>query len=165
MSVTTVVLADACVLINLVFTGRLSFCRDLPEKRFVIPQEVLVEIREPQRSIVDSAIEDGWLSVERITAIATFQVFNQLTVGLGRGEAACISLAVENGWSIASDEKGRFRAEVKSRLRLERLMGTKELYLYAIQAGILTVAEADEDKRILEGNRFRMTFASFRDLL
>ncbi len=165
MPVTTVVLADACVLINLVHTGRLSFCRDLPGKRFVIPPEVLEEIRKPQREIVDLALGDGWLSVEAITKIATFEVFNQLTLGLGKGESACIALAVENGWSIASDEKGRFRAEVRSRLRLELLMGTKELYLEAIRAGILTVAEADRDKLLLERSRFKMSFASFRDLI
>jgi predicted nucleic acid-binding protein len=88
-----------------------------------------------------------------------------LTVHLGRGEAACLVLATANGWSIASDEKGRFHREAVSRLGEDRILGTVEFYLTALRTGQLTVAQADAEKAVLEANRFRMPFSSFREVL
>ena len=44
---------------------------------------------------------------------------------LGRGEAACLVLAEKNGWTVASDEKGRFRREAVARIGLYQ--GKKDL--------------------------------------
>lgn len=93
------------------------------------------------------------------------RIFAELLGRLGRGEAACLVLAKRHGWTIASDEKGRFRREALKRVGNHCLIGTSDLYVRAIQAELLTVEEADSDKAILEGKRFRMAFASFRDKL
>ncbi len=37
--------------------------------------------------------------------------------------------------------------------------------MLAIEAGLLTVEQADADKLVLERRRFRMPFASFRELV
>lgn len=66
---------------------------------------------------------------------------------------------------MLSDEKRRFRREVERRIGLERLMGTADLFLLAIRSGLISVEEADRYKETLEQNRFRMPFASFRDLI
>jgi predicted nucleic acid-binding protein len=84
---------------------------------------------------------------------------------MGQGEAACLALAESRGWLIASDERRRFRREVFARLGEGRLVTTAGLFVLAIRAGILTVEEADQMKAVLEQRRFRMTFASFRDVL
>jgi predicted nucleic acid-binding protein len=81
------------------------------------------------------------------------------------GEAACLALAIEKGWSIASDERRRFRREAEARIGKDRILGTADLFVLAIQTGVLTVQEADADKLRLEQQRFRMPFGSFRDLL
>lgn len=44
-------------------------------------------------------------------------------------------------------------------------MNTAGIFVLAIRAGILSVEDADEDKRALDGRRFRMRFTSFRDVL
>jgi hypothetical protein len=54
---------------------------------------------------------------------------------------------------------------VFARLGEGRLVTTAGLFVLAIRAGILTVEEADQMKAVLEQRRFRMTFASFRDVL
>jgi len=39
------------------------------------------------------------------------------------------------------------------------------VFVLAIRAGLLTTEDADADKRVLEQHRFKMMFASFRDLV
>jgi hypothetical protein len=53
-------------------------------------------------------------------------VFAELTTVLGRGEAACVVLATTHGWTVLSDEKGRFRRVVEGRIGAGRLMGTAD---------------------------------------
>lgn len=84
---------------------------------------------------------------------------------LGRCEAACLVLAARHGWSVASDEKGRFRNEALVRIGEDRLLGMIEIYTTALRAGLLTVEQADADKAILDERRFKMPFESFREIL
>ena len=162
----TVVVADANVLINLIHTGRLDLCAGLPDLEFLIPEHVNAEITRPeQRAALDAAIEAGIFRVVPITDPEAIRALTLLLAFLGRGEAACLVLAERNGWSIASDERGRFRREVLARMDETRLFGTAEIYVRSIQEGLLTVEQADADKLVLERHRFKMSFGSFRELL
>jgi len=51
-----------------------------------------------------------------------------------------------------------------ARLGTDRLINTPGLLLLSIRAGLITIEEADAMKALLEQRRFRMKFASFRDL-
>lgn len=162
----SVVVADSSVLINLTHVKRLDLCRHLPGLEFVIPEHVHAEITRPeQRSELDRAVSEGTFRIVSIVEPREIASFAELTVHLGRGEAACLVLATVNGWSIACDEKGRFRREAVTRIGEHRLLGTVEIYLTALRAGLLTVAQADADKAVLEANRFRVPFGSFREIL
>lgn len=161
-----IVVTDANVLINLMHVARLDLCASLPGYEFVVPDHVREEIQDShQRSVLDDALGRGRLRLEAITDLGSIALFAELTVYLGRGEAACLTLAVERGWVVASDEKRRFRREAENRIGKERIIGIKELYLLAIGAGMLNIDQADRDKAMLEQRRFRMGFTSFRDLL
>lgn len=162
----TVVVADANILINLIHVSRLGFCADLPGLSFMVPDHVSREIRRPeQRARLDNALDSGVLQLCSISQPEDLSLFADLIVRLGRGEAACLVLAKRHGWTIASDEKGRFRREALKRVGKLRLIGTPDLFVRAIQAGLVTVEEADSDKAILEGKRFKMAFESFREKL
>lgn len=162
----TVVVADANVLINLIHVSRLGLCADLPGLSFMVPDHVSREIRRPgQRAQLDDALNSGALQLCSISDPEDLGLFADLIVRLGRGEAACLVLAKRYGWTIASDEKGRFRKEAVKRLGKHRLIGTPDLFVRAIQAELVTVEEADSDKATLEGQRFRMAFKSFREKL
>ncbi len=162
----TVVVADANVLINLIHVDRLDLCAQLPGLKFVIPDHVHDEITHPeQRTVLDSAIEAGLFRIAHITDPVDIEALTELIAFLGQGEAACLILAVRNGWSIASDEKGRFRREALALLSEARLFGTVEIYLRSIKAGLISVEEADTDKLVLEKRRFRMQFNSFQEML
>lgn len=161
-----VVVADANVLINLIHVGRLGLCSSLPTHEFLVPEHVRAEIRRPrQREMVDEAISEGILRTVSLSDPSDLSLFAELTVFLGRGEAACLVLAQRHGWMIASDEKRRFRREAISRLGEKSLLTTVGLYLLSIEAGLLSVEEADTDKGILEHHRFKMAFESFQGIV
>ena len=161
-----IVVADANVLINLMHVARLSFCADLLSLEFMVPDYVREEITVPEQRIeLDRALNSGLLQRASITEPADISLFADLTTRLGRGEAACLVLAAKHGWSVASDEKRRFRREAVSRIGADRIIGTVDLFLRAIRAGLLTIEEADTDKKTLEEQSFKMAFSSFREVL
>jgi predicted nucleic acid-binding protein len=161
-----IVVTDANVLINLIHVSRLDLCAKLPGYEFVVPDHVNEEISNlAHRKSLDAALERGIFQVESITDPDDIRLFADLTQRLGKGEAACLVLAVRHGWILASDEKRRFRREAESRIGEDRIIGTAELFVLAIRQGVLTVEEADADKAMLEVRRFRMPFTSFRELV
>ena len=162
----TVVVADTSVLINLIHVSRLDLCGRLPGFAFVVPDHVQAEITRPdQRDALDRAVDAGVFQIVGVTDPQDITDFSELTAHLGRGEAACLVLAARNGWAIACDEKRRFRREALQRVGATRILGTVEIYVAALQHGLLTVDQADADKAILEGRRFRMPFVSFHEIL
>lgn len=162
----SIVVTDANVLINLMHVSRLDLCGRLPGYRFKVPGHVLAEVTRPeQRAALEAALEAGSLEEASLTAMEGLVTYAELTERMGKGEAACIAIASIEGWSIASDEKGRFRREAIARIGAERLLGTAEIFILAIQSGLLTVDQADHDKESLEQHRFKMAFPSFRKVL
>lgn len=161
-----VIVTDSNVLINLLHVHRLDLLGRIPAHEFVVPDHVREELTAPgSRERLDDALRSGILKLELLQDLDAMSVFVDLIRHIGRGEAACIALAAQHGWSIASDEKRRFRREAVARLGEARLIGTPDVFVLAIRAGCLTLDDADADKRALEQHRFKMMFASFRDLL
>lgn len=161
-----IVVTDSNVLINLMHVSRLELLRSLPGHEFVVPDHVREEITNPdQRAALDAAIDAGTVKLESITDLDALATFTELIAHIGRGESACIAIAAKRGWFIASDEKRRFRREAEARLGGERILGTVELFVLAIEAGLVTVEQADADKLALESRKFKVSFTSFRDLV
>jgi predicted nucleic acid-binding protein len=161
-----VVVTDTNILINLIHVGLLDLLGKLPPYSFVIPEEVVREIKDPdQASAVQAAITSSLLQVIQLTDPAELTVFAGLIHILGIGEAACLSLAQCRNWLIASDEKKKFHREAISRLGTGRLLNTPGILTHAITSGVITVEDADQAKSLLEQRRFIMSFSSFRDVL
>lgn len=161
-----VVVSDANVLINLIHTDRLALLGSLAAYEFVVPPEVEAEIRTPEQaqSLV-RALEAGHVARRSFAGMAELVAYAELVRSVGRGEAACLAMAEAHGWHIASDERRRFRRLAEERLGSGRLLTTPRIYVLAIQANVITVEQADEDKALLEVRRFKMRFVSFRDVL
>lgn len=139
-----------------------------PPPRFQVPAEVVEEVRRPyHRELLDRALGAGHLETTSLEEIAVIDRFRQLRrdLGLGRGEAACLALAHARGWMVASDEKRVFRREACALLGEGRLLNTPGLFVLGIRQRYWTASEADQAKGVLERNRFRMRFRSFRDLM
>lgn len=161
-----VVVTDANILINLIHIGRLDLLGKLAGFEFVVPPEVVQEISEPsQVAAFTTALNQGFLREEILIEIPALRLYAELVATLGKGEAACLSLAVTNGWMIASDERRKFRREVLARLGPDRLLNTPGLLFLAIRLGALSIAEADAALQILAGRRFKVKLKSFRELL
>lgn len=161
-----VVVTDANVLINLMHVSRLGLLARIPNHEFVVPEHVREEITLPeQRATIDAAAKDGWLKVVVIDDLGTITKFTELIAHLGRGEAACIAIAEKQRWHIASDERKRFLREAEARLGADHVLTTVDVFVLAIKAGLLTIEDADADKATLEGRRFKVSFASFRELV
>jgi predicted nucleic acid-binding protein len=132
----------------------------------VVTPDVLAEIVLPdQKQEVENAVAAGILRVEALSDPDAFALFGELRRLMGVGEAASLSLAINKGWAIASDEKKAFRREALARLGPRRILTTPGLYVLAIRGGVLSVEGADRDKATLEACRFKMAFASFRDVV
>ncbi len=161
-----IVVTDANILINLIHIERLALLGQLTGFEFVVPPEVIQEINEPRQAVVvATALSQGLFKQEALVEIPALSLYAELVTILGRGEAACLSLAVTKGWMIASDEKKKFRREVLERIGADRLLNTPGLLLLAIRLGVLSVAEADAALQILARHRFKVKFKSFADLL
>ena len=161
-----IVVTDANILINLIHIGRPNLLGQLTGFEFVVPLEVMEEITEPQQAAaLASALENGFITHEALTEIPAISLYAELIQTLGKGEAACLSLAVTKGWIIASDERRKFRREVLARLGPDRLLNTPGLLILAIRSGVPSVAEADKTLEVLAKNQFKVNFKSFRDLL
>jgi predicted nucleic acid-binding protein len=161
-----VVVTDTNILINLIHIGRLDLLGKLASYSFVIPEEVVKEVREPnQANALQTAISSGLLVEVQLADPAELKVYADLIQILGSGEAACLSLAQCRHWLIASDEKKKFRRETLARLGAGRMLNTPGILSLAISGGIITVEDADRAKAVLEQNRFIMSFASFRDVV
>ncbi len=168
MNPTVVIVAsDANPIINLTHVKRLSMLGGLPPYRFVVPDDVAAEITDAnQRAQLDMAFDSGVLSPCALTDPDGLAMFAELRRILGAGESACLVLAERNGWHVASDERRAFRRVIGERIGLDRLLTTRDIYVLAIRAGHLTVAEADNDRAVLATRRFVMRgFMSFAELV
>lgn len=161
-----IVVTDANVLINLMHVSRLGLLAKIPDHEFVVPEYVREEIKIPeQRTTLDAAVSEGWLKIEVLDDLGAITVFTELIAHVGRGEAACIAIAAQKGWLIASDEKKRFLREATARVGVGHVLTTVDVFVLAIKAGLLTVEDADADKVIFEGRRFKVSFGSYRELV
>jgi predicted nucleic acid-binding protein len=161
-----VVVTDANIIINLLHINSLGLLGIMPGYEFVVPDEVVREVTEPgQRQALQNTIDSGVLRTITVEDIAALKLFGELSVVMGPGEAACLSLAQTRGWLIASDERKVFRREAVARLGSGRIINTAGILVLAIRAGLIDVDEADSMKAELEKHRFRMRFTSFRELL
>jgi predicted nucleic acid-binding protein len=162
----TVVVTDTSILINLLHTGHLELLGRLPGFRFVVTDEVIAEIlHSDQQRVVDEAVGAGHVQRESISSTEELALFAELRQVLGAGESSCLALAEKRGWIVACDEKRVFLREARRRLGEGRILNTPGIYVLSIQAGLITVAVADEAKATLEKHRFQMAFRSFSDLL
>jgi len=165
-AVVRIVLTDANIIINLIHTQCLGILGTLPGYEFVVPDEVVREVTDPgQGEVLQATITAGALRAITIDDLATLKLFAELVAIMGSGEAACLSIAQTRGWLVASDEKKVFRREALARLGSGRIINTAGILLVAIRAGVICVDDADRMKAELERHRFRMPFASFRELL
>lgn len=162
----SIIATDANILINFMHLDRLDVLGTLPGCRFIAPQEVTNEITdEVQVLILQNAFEAAHIEQTALSSIDELEMYADFNRTLGKGESACLALALHRGWLIASDEKGAFSRTVIEHIGKGKLVTTPELIVHAIHSGLTTVEEADRWKELLAERRFAMKLDSFSDLL
>jgi predicted nucleic acid-binding protein len=156
---------DTNVLINLLHVGRLDLLGRVPGLEFVAPEVVIGEVTRPKQARhLEEAMKRGDLRRETTTGDERI-LYAELLDTMDDGEAACLAMAQSRGWLVATDERRRVLRTVKERLGPGSVLNTAGLLVLAIRSGVLSVEEADRIKTTLEGRRFQMKFASFREVL
>lgn len=157
---------DACILINLLRVHRLDLLGAVPPYVFHAPAEALGEVTYPaQQAELKEALDRGWIRETHLEENTELQIFARANEQLGSGESACLALAQARTWILGTDDsKGAKWKKVISAPGIQ-VLNTPGILLLAIRQGVLTVEQADEIKTLLEASRFRMGFASFRDLV
>lgn len=160
------VCTDACVLINLAHVSRLDLLGEMRDMVFHVPQEVVNEINEPgQAGKVKAAIDTGTLRALKIVAVEELGLLAEYVEKFGKGESACLAVAVHRRWIIATDETKDKRLSREIGAKGIRIINTPGILLKAVRQGILSVEAADSMKAELERNRFKMSFRSFQELV
>jgi len=160
------VCTDACVLINLAHVSRLDLLGLIHDMVFHVPPEVLNEVSEPaQMRKVEAAIENGQLHTLKIVAVEELQSVAEYVELFGKGESACLAVAIHRNWAIATDETKDRRLSREIASKGIKVINTPGILLKAIRQGSLPVQAADQIKADLEAHRFKMSFKSFQELV
>lgn len=158
--------ADTSFLVNFLMLDRMDILRGLQAYAFHVSNHVVAEVEyEDQHERLAAAIHEGILTELEIIEMPEIVLYSELRQFLGDGESACLAIAASRRWMIATDEKRRLRREVLQRLGQEYLLTTPTAIVGAIQAGLLTISEANGIRDELGKRRFIMDAPAFEDLL
>ena len=160
------VILDTSCLINFLILDRMDIFQRLRGYTFVVPNHVVAEVKdETQRARLTAALAAQIVTEIEITDLEEITLYAGFRRVLGDGESACLAVAATRRWVLAADEKGRLRREVHERLGEPYLVNTPGILVSAIQAGILSIEEAEAIREVLARNRFVMDIPPFKDLL
>ena len=117
--------------------------------------------------MVEDAVTAGILDLQSVRNPAEVALFSELRSGgrLGAGECAVLAVALTRNW-VAGLQDRRARTEGQNRQKDLRICQTEDLVLVLLQAGHLTLEEADGFlAEWAAQHRFRSRLTSFRDLM
>ena len=154
MTATTVIILDACVLINLANVGKLDILKQISNIEFLTTKHVIMEVtNEAQKKKVQHCITTGLISVVDLTQPHVIEDYIKLNRRLGKGESSCIALATENSWIVCTDDKKRVPKTIFDRLGPNHLLTTDSLLDLAISQKIIS----EEDKTEIKENLKRIS--------
>jgi predicted nucleic acid-binding protein len=161
------VVLDTSVLVNFLAIDRIDLLAGLLSYRFHITAHVRGEVTYPdQAARLATAIQNGHLQELPAGTHAELATFALLTATLGIGESAAIAAAQHRLMAVGVEDRTA-RRTAESLVGKRNVRNTTALMVSIIQAGLLTVAEADGIKLDWATNhRFALSqFRSFGDIL
>lgn len=119
---------DTNVIISLIQAGELSLLKQIKGYKVVTPDEVIKEVTNAdQAAVLSQALVDGFIVREAVTGVAELESFADFIGQMGRGEAACLAIAVHRDCLLVSDEKRRFRRLALAAIGTTRLITLESL--------------------------------------
>ncbi len=149
------IVSNPTVLIYLAKIGKLSLLKKLFRK-VLIPNEVFNEVvirgkeyQHPDAFVIVGAVEDGWIQVKEIEAVAELEEF-----GIDSGESHAISLAKSLGVPVLIDQT---HARIAAKALGLKPGGTIFVLLAALRKKLLTYEEYHNSLEELVKAGFRMS--------
>lgn len=113
---------DACCLINLYASGEVTKIVGATAEEFYVVEQVRNEaltIRQPDPEDIsklvqvpidlDEAVREGFFRECRLEQEAELEAFVRFATQLDDGEASCLALAEQRGWTVATDDRKAIR--------------------------------------------------------
>ncbi|MCD4706133.1 MAG: hypothetical protein K8S62_00155 [Candidatus Sabulitectum sp.] len=145
MTTKSVIILDACVLINLSNAGKLDILEQISNIEFLTTEHVILEVtNEVQKEKVQHCITTGLIRVVDLTQPHVIEDYIKLNRRLGKGESSCIALATKHNWTVCSDDKKRVPRTIFDRLGPNHLLTTNDLLDLAISQQIISEKEKTE---------------------
>jgi predicted nucleic acid-binding protein len=152
------------VIVNLALIDRFDLLKENLGTAYITP-EVLEEIEE--------GINQGYAFMSRAKDIVEYydwllvtglkqeedKTFRQLAQIMGRGEASCISVAMERKWSFFTDDDRARRFCINNKIRLG---GTFGILLMSIDKHIITEYKANELLQIMIKFGYRSPYSDIK---
>jgi predicted nucleic acid-binding protein len=163
------IIADASALINFLRIDRVDILGAFPPS-VLITTHVSAEITESfpeQLERLGRALQAGLVQEIAADRPEELTLFGRLTEThrLGEGESSAIAVAFVRRLALAIDDKAAIR-QARALDASLRILGTQDLMVAALRAGIISLPEADailEDWR--RQHRFALRIKTFRDVL
>lgn len=159
-------IVDACCLINLYATGRVTKIVAASPAEFHISKQVRAEAltirgldsNDPSKLVqvpidLDKAIREGVLRECCLEQKAEYESFVRFASHLDDGEASCLAIAEQRGWTVATDDRKAIRIAGEANISV---VTTPELIRHWIQFENPSAAEVANLLRHIE------IFAKFR---
>jgi predicted nucleic acid-binding protein len=162
------VIFDNCVLSNFALSDSFAIIKRLYSTKSYITDFVYAEntkgILRGYRglTLIREAVKEGWLKEISIKTNKDRELFENLSVSLGFGEASSIAIAKAEGFIFACDDRAaRKEAEVLG----IRLTGTIGILLKAVKKKMISQSEADEILRKMIKAGFYSPLKSVKEFL
>lgn len=153
---------DTTVLSNFALVGKLVLLRQILEGLSpLITSQVQAEFRQGEKKGLFRDTDIGWIEVVRPSRKES-QLALAFRSFLGKGEASCMSIALERGFHLATDDmKAR---EVARRLGIP-VTGTLGILGDAVREGLLSFKEGDSILEAMREQGYFSPVASLKELL
>jgi len=132
-------LVDNSVISNFALIGRLDFLKDIFGKKLCIPEEVKAEFLIGVNRGIIPQTDISWLHVVSRIKVEE-ELFDRFCLRLGKGESACLSVAINRKWKFFTDD-------VDARKTAQRLevpvSGTIGILTYLVHKGHTTLEDGN----------------------
>jgi predicted nucleic acid-binding protein len=132
-------IADTTVLSNFALVQRLELL-SMAGSEVITAAQVMEEIR---RGVERGILPPGdwqWLPICTLDTPAEVQLFEHISRRLGQGEAACLALAVQRGYTFLTDDGDARRWSHRAEIPVS---GTIGILVRLVQSGALTIDEGN----------------------
>lgn len=141
------IIFDTCVLSNFALADALSILKRLYQgsahMTAFAAAEVLRGIQSGHHELgrIMGSVRDGWLEEVNLSLGAEKEIFQELSLSLGLGEASSLAVAMARKWVFASDDRA---ARYAAQARAIRLTGTIGILITASRKGLISEKRADD---------------------